>query len=76
MYQITLEPAQIRHAQVDFINGVSVDAIAERYGVSRRTIYRFLSVRLERVRVEGWAAWFALSDKKAPQRLTTWEPAK
>lgn len=75
MKATALEPARIRHVQVDYINGVSIDGLAEKYGVSRRTIYRLIKVRLDLIRLEGWSAWFAFSAKKAPQRLTPWEAA-
>jgi len=71
-----LEPWQMRAIQDDKRRGLTIDALADRYRVSRRTIYRCLNVRVERVYVDGWTAWFALSgNKRQPQRLTPWEAA-
>ncbi len=75
-HQPGLEPWQIRELQDDHRRGALVDDLAARYGVSRRTVYRYLEARVERVFVDGWTAWFALhNDKRSPQRLTPWEAA-
>jgi hypothetical protein len=68
-----LEPWQIRELQDDKRRGMTPDALADKYRVSRRTVYRFLAGRVERVYVDGWSAFFFLSGKRAPQRLTTWD---
>lgn len=73
-YQI-LEPWQMKQVQRLHQQEVPVTDLAERYNVHRRTIYRCLAVKVERVYLAGWGAWFALSPKKAPQRLTPWEAA-
>ena len=71
-----LEPWQIIELQDRHTQGVAVDALALRYGVGRRTVYRYLASRVERIYVDGWTAFFALGhDKRAPQRLTKWERA-
>lgn len=73
-FVLQLEPWQIRELQDAHKKGVTVDGLAARYNVSTRSVYRYLAVRVERIYVDGWTAWFALSDK-APQRLTVWEAA-
>lgn len=71
-----LAPFQIREMQDDHRRGLTIDGLAARYGVSRRSVYRYLNARIERVYVHGWTAWFALhGNNRAPQRLTEWEPA-
>jgi predicted DNA-binding transcriptional regulator YafY len=71
-----LEPFEIRQLQDDGRRGISAEALAVRYGCSKRTIYRYLATRVERIFIDGWSAWFALrGDDKAPQRLTPWEQA-
>jgi transposase len=73
--QAGLEPWQIQSLQDDKRKGLTVEGLAARYGVSIRTVYRYLDVRVERIYIDGWTAWFALGAKKAPQRLTVWEQA-
>jgi len=76
LHPAALEPWQMKAIQDDKRRGMAVDDIADAYRVSRRTVYRCLSVRVERVYVDGWTAWFALgSSKRSPQRLTPWEAA-
>lgn len=75
MSTAALEPWQINILQDDHRRGVTVDVLADRYEVNRRTVYRYLNVRVERIYVDGWTAWFALRGKRSPQRLTAWESA-
>lgn len=71
-----MEPWQIKELQDEFRLGEHIDDLAYRYGISRRTVSRYLSVRIQRIYVDGWTAWFALSSEaKQPQRLTPWEKA-
>ena len=72
----SLEPWQIRELLDDHRRGIKPDELAAAYGISKRTVYRYLDARVERIYVDGWTAWFALhSDKREPQRLTPWEVA-
>ena len=72
----SLEPWQIRELLDDHRRGIKPDELAAAYGISKRTVYRYLGGKVERIYVDGWTAWFALySDKREPQRLTPWEAA-
>lgn len=71
-----LEPWQIRALQDEHRLGTSCVTLADRYGVSVRTVFRYIHARVERVYVDGWTAWFALhGDDAKPQLLTPWEQA-
>jgi hypothetical protein len=54
--------------------GVAVPAIAEQFGVSRRTVYRYLreDVDYYTVPIDGWVATFAQAEGRAPWRVTPW----
>lgn len=73
--QAGLEPFQIKEIQDDTRRGMTVEALASRYGISTRTVRRYLNVRVERIYIDGWTAWFALRGTRMPQRLTAWEEA-
>lgn len=57
--------------------GASMDLIAEQYGVSKRTVYRYLERGLEYFDVEmgGWVATFAVSARRPPWRVSEWQRA-
>jgi AcrR family transcriptional regulator len=54
--------------------GVSMDVIAEQYGVSKRTVYRYLEPELSyfEIAVDGWVATFARRPRQAPFRVGPW----
>lgn len=56
--------------------GASMRSIAEQFGVSVRTVYRYLvpGTKYFEVQIEGWLATFARSPGKAPWRVSRWEP--
>jgi hypothetical protein len=72
-----LGPATV--AELDRLRrgGVSMKAIAERYGISVRTAYRYLeaSPTYATVDVEGWTATFAIAPGRAPWRVSRWRRA-
>lgn len=70
-----LEPFAIKCLQDEHRGGRKVDDLAFDYGISRRTVHRYLNGRVERIYVHGWTTWFFLADDRAPQRLTPWEAA-
>lgn len=54
-----------------------MEAIAAAYGVSKRTVYRYLAagVTEQVVEVAGWRATFAVRCGVAPWRVSPWERA-
>ena len=60
------------HAQ-----GVPVPTLADAFGVSVRTVYRYLGDQslVETVTVGGWTAEFGFDDLHCPRRLTPWRRA-
>jgi transposase len=53
--------------------GASMDAVAEQFGVSKRTVYRYLNAaEYFDIEVAGWIATFAVSEGKAPWRVSAW----
>ena len=57
--------------------GVHVALIAEQFGVSVRTVYRYLDVDViySEVELDGWVAVFARARDRAPWRVTAWSKA-
>jgi hypothetical protein len=51
-----------------------MDDIAQAYGVSKRTAYRYLAADVTEYSVEvaGWRATFATSPGDAPWRVSRW----
>jgi hypothetical protein len=52
-----------------------MDLIAEQYGVSKRTVYRYLEAGLLEyfdVELDGWSATFAVSARRPPWRVSRW----
>lgn len=48
--------------------------LAERFGVTTRTIHRYLVGEVVRGEVAGYYAYFRVVPDRAPQRVTVWEP--
>jgi DNA invertase Pin-like site-specific DNA recombinase len=55
--------------------GASMALIAEQFGVSKRTVYRYLERGLEYfdVELDGWSATFAVCDRRPPWRVSQWQ---
>jgi transposase len=69
-----LEPEQIVALVADVVGGASAEGVAERYGVSRRTVYRYCHITsITRLHIEGWSAQFAIRPGHPPRQLTSWE---
>lgn len=49
--------------------------IAEEFGVSTRTIHRYLRNDVEIHEVAGWRAAFEVRPGEPPRRVTPWEPS-
>lgn len=54
--------------------GWTIEALANAYGVSKRTVYRYAQVRVHRVEVDGYEALFATAHKSTPWpvQVTRW----
>lgn len=69
-----LEPMQITELQDAKKRGASIDGLAERFGISRRSVYRYLRGRVVRTYLlDGWSAFFFYDGERTPVRLTPWE---
>lgn len=57
------------------LRGAHVRLIADTYGVSPRTVYRWRSqlMSIHRVTIDGWSAWFVHRRKAPPARISEWE---
>jgi transposase len=57
--------------------GWSIEALANTYGVSKRTVYRYAQARVHRVEVDGYEALFATGHRSSPWpvQLTRWRRA-
>jgi hypothetical protein len=57
--------------------GASVRVIAEEFGISVRTAYRYLAHRgdMEVVEVRGWRATFEILPGTGPRRVSGWRRA-
>ena len=53
---IATDPRAIRVAQRERKLGASIDAIADMFRVSRRTVYRWLKVQVQTVQLGDWTA--------------------
>lgn len=54
--------------------GVRVATIALRYGVTARTVYRYLKGVTLPVNVSGWRADFVVAPGRIPRQVTPWVP--
>lgn len=55
--------------------GWKVQALMNAYGVSRRTVYRWVSGDVVSVQIGGWVAGFHILPGQSPQRLSSWRVA-
>jgi hypothetical protein len=55
--------------------GAAFRSIAADYGVSVRTVQRYLRTELKPVKVAGYRALFLIRQDRAPTQVTTWERA-
>jgi DNA invertase Pin-like site-specific DNA recombinase len=55
--------------------GTSCATIAEQFGVSVRTVYRYVEsrIRYHDVVIDGWVATFARRPREAPWRVSDWK---
>lgn len=53
----------------------AVNRVAREAGISRRTLERYWTYRLETVTVDGYRALFRIRHKAPPTRVTAWERA-
>lgn len=54
----------------------ALDALAEEYGVSRRTLERYeTGAEVRIIEVDGWKALFLIRPGTSPQQWTWWERA-
>lgn len=67
-------PAAVAAMRHERAAGVTVPAIAEQFGVTVRTAYRYLADDTETVTVRAgcWLAEFAVDGTHQPRRLTPW----
>ena len=74
-----LTPEQAMRCRQAVIDHVDLNAIANEYGVSRRTVYRAARRAVEPmavVEIFGYKATFVLSaEEYQPIRMTPWTPA-
>jgi DNA invertase Pin-like site-specific DNA recombinase len=69
-----LDPTEIEELRRRRREGWRVQHLARAYGVTSRTIYRYLSAPPPvQVTVEGWRAWFVLSHRDRPLQVSAWE---
>lgn len=53
--------------------GVHVEVIAEQFGVSKRTAYRYLRAgTMHTVEISGWVAEFEIRPGETPVRVSVW----
>lgn len=67
-----LTPEQQEKVRQHRAQGWSADAIANLYGISRRSVYRYLKGELVEVRVGDYTTTFLLESDRNPRRAASW----
>jgi len=71
-----LDPSETEELRQRRREGWRIEHLARAYGVSTRTIVRYLSATPPfRVHVENWQAWFVIGQGDRPVQVSAWEPA-